>query len=457
MRAAVQTIEDQYDVVVVGGGPAGTTCGHLLAKKGHKVLIVEKEEHPRFRIGESLLPHSTKVWDELGLFDVFENGPYARKYGAWFDFADGAEPEYFYFGLDNPKRGDWAWNVERSWFDQILWNAAMDAGAQGVQNTEVTRFHVDGEGASARISGVDLTTADGQAKTVTARLTIDASGRLSLIGKLLGLRTPDPRLNMVAMYAHYEGSTLVTGKDAGTIGIIALADGWAWAIPFADGKISVGFVVRNTAFAARVKGRTPDDVFLDYVAETPAVHDRLGPDAVLSRAVETTANFSFRCSAVAGDGWVLAGDAGAFVDPVFSSGVHLAMEGSRRLARDADRALRKGSGLVPASAFGRYRRAQQRALKVFTRFIYKWYEDEYRWAFMRPPPNSAPVQFIKRKILRVLAGEVFQPWKVVPFMWTLEMMAKVNAAGVRRMNPQLPAPGEAPQVIPGRVAPAADA
>ena len=294
------SIESSYDVVIVGGGPAGTTCGHLLAKKGHSVLIVEKEEHPRFRIGESLLPHSTKVWDELGLFDVFENGPYARKYGAWFDFADGDDPEYFYFGHDNPKRGDWAWNVERSWFDKVLWDAALDAGARGIQNTEVTKFHVEGEGSAATISGVDLKTADGEMHSVKARLTIDASGRLSLIGKRLKLRTPDPRLNQVAMYAHYDNSTPVSGKDAGTIGIIATADGWSWAIPFADGKISVGFVVKNTAFAERVKGRTPHDVFQDYVAETPAVHNRLGPEAELSREVETTANFSSSSNLLSG-------------------------------------------------------------------------------------------------------------------------------------------------------------
>lgn len=457
MRAAVQTIEDQYDVVIVGGGPAGTTCGHLLAKKGHSVLMVEKDEHPRFCIGESLIPNTNGVWDELGLFEKFEDGPYTRKYGAWFDFADGADPEYFLFGGDEPQRGDWSWNVDRSWFDEVLWTSALEAGAQGVQNTEVTAFHVDGEGASARISGIDVKTADGQTKSISARLTIDASGRQSLIGKRLGLRTPDPRLNMVAMYAHYDGATVVEGRNKGTIAIIGIADGWAWAIPLLDGRISVGFVIRNSAFAKGVKGSSPQEIFTRYVDETPAIHNRLGPDATLSREVETTANFSFRCSALSGDGWVLAGDAGAFVDPVFSSGVHLAMEGSRRLARDAHKALSRGQGLVPGGAFSRYSREVRSALKVFSRFIYKWYDDEYRWAFMRPPPHSALVQLVKGRILRVLAGEVFVPWKVLPFMWALEMMAKLNAAGVRRMNPQLPAPGEAPSVVPGRTMPPAGA
>lgn len=444
-------VKDSYDVVIVGGGPAGTTCGHLLAKRGWDVLIVEKEEHPRFRVGESLLPHSTRVWDELGLFERFEAGPYARKYGAWFDFADGGGHEFFYFGEDTPKRGDWSWNVERSWFDTILWEAALEAGAQGIQNTEVTRFHMEGTDASAVIKGVDLRLQDGTERSVTARLTIDASGRQSLIGKMLGLRSPDPRLNMVASYAHYENMVPIEGKDAGTIGIVALADGWSWLIPFSDGKCSVGFVVRNTAYAAKVKGSTPTEVFENYASETGAVRDWLGPDVVMTRPVETTANFSFRCSAFAGQGWALAGDAGAFVDPVFSSGVHLAMEGSRRLVLDADRALRRRQeGLIPGSAFRSYERGTRSALKVFSRFIYKWYDNEYRWAFMRPPPNSKAVQIVKRKILRVLAGDVYQPWKVVPFMWALEVMARVNAAGVKRLNSELPAPGEAPKVVPGR-------
>jgi flavin-dependent dehydrogenase len=447
-------LQDSYDVVIVGGGPAGTTCGHLLAKRGWSCLILEKEEHPRFRIGESLIPHSTRVWDELGLFDRLEASKYARKYGAWFDFSDGTRPEFFYFGQDNPKRGDWAWNVERTWFDKMLWDAALEAGAQGVENTEVLRFHKEGDGPTARISGVDVRLPDGSERAITARLTIDASGRLSLIGKLLGLRTPDPKLNMVAMYAHYENAPMPEGKDAGTIGIVAVADGWSWLIPFRDGATSIGFVVRNTAFAERVKGSSPAAVFESYVRETPAVRDRLG-EAVISRPVETTANFSFRCSHLAGDGWVLAGDAGAFIDPVFSSGVHLAMEGSRRLVRDADKALRRNSDQVPGAAFARYGKSNRTALKVFSRFIYNWYDEEYRWAFMRPPPRSRLVQFVKRRILRVLAGNVYQPWRVVPFMWLLERMAKLNAAGVRRMNPELPAPGFAPQNMPGHEPPEA--
>ena len=126
------------------------------------------------------------------------------------------------------------------------------------------------------------------------------------------------------------------------------------------------------------------------------------------------------------------------------------MEGGRRLVLDADRALKKGSGALPAGAFARYERGSRTALRVFSRFIYKWYDEEYRWAFMRPPPRSPLVQLVKRRILRVLAGEVYSPWKVVPFMWLLERMAKVNAAGVRRMNAQLPPPGYAPAVVPGR-------
>ena len=447
----MQTLKNHYDVVVVGGGPAGTTCGHLLAKRGWDVLIVEKEEHPRFRIGESLLPHSTQVWDELGLFDRFEAGPFARKYGAWFDFAEGGGRESFYFGGDDPERGDWSWNVERSWFDNVLWEAAIEAGAQGTQNTEVIRFHTEGEGESAVIRGVDLKLQDGSERSVTARLTIDASGRLSLVGKLLRLRQPDPRLNMVASYAHYEGAAPIEGRDAGTIGIVATAHGWSWLIPLSGDKRSVGFVVRNSSYAARVKGSNPSEVFEKLVDETPAVRDWLGPDATMTRAVDTTANFSFRCSSMAGEGWVLAGDAGAFVDPVFSSGVHLAMEGGRRLVLDADRALRRRTeGLVPRRAFRSYEKGTRTALKVFSRFIYKWYDDEYRWAFMRPPPNSKAVRFVKKRILRVLAGDVYQPWRVVPFMWVLEMMAVVNAVGVKRLNSELPAPGMAPRLLPGR-------
>lgn len=447
-------IKDSYDVLVVGGGPGGTTVGHLLAKKGWDVLIVEKEQHPRWQIGESLLPYSTRVWDELGVWDTLEASAYERKYGAWFDFHEGHDPEAFWFGGDNPGRGDWAWNVERSWLDEMLWKAALAAGAQGAENTEAA-FLIEGSGVSAKVTGADLTLADGSTKRVTARLTVDAAGRTSVLGSALGIRRPDPKLNMMAMYGHYRGAQTFPGNLGGFISIIGIADGWGWAIPFHDGRISVGMVVRNTAFSERIKGRTPADVFAEYVAATPAITDRLGPDAVLDSEVRTTGNYSFRCDTSVGDGWAMVGDAGAFIDPVFSSGVHLAMEGGRRLVRDVDAALRKASsGLIPASRLARYAGDNKRALKVFSRFIYDWYDDEFRLAFMRPPPKSRAVQLVKTNMLRILAGDVYTPWKVLPWMYTLEFMAKLNAAGVKRMNGgALPPPGCVPAVVPGRDAP----
>lgn len=444
-------LKDSYDVVVVGGGPGGTTVGHLLAKRGWDVLVLEKAEHPRFMVGESLLPMSTQVWDELGVWETFDNSRYDRKYGAWFDFADGQDPEPFVFGGDAPKRGDWSWNVERAWFDEVLWNAAVAAGVDGRQNTAVTRFLTDGEGTSATVRGVEVETPDGP-KQVTARLTVDASGRQSLLGRQLGIRAADPKLNMTAMYAHYSGATLVPGQDAGTITILGTAWGWIWMIPFSTGDISVGIVVRSPEFAKRVKGRKPADVYDELLAEIPSVSQRLGPEATRTRDVETTANFSFRCAAHAGPGWALVGDAAAFVDPVFSSGVHLAMEGGRRLVLDVDRALRAGKQQVGAGDLKRYTDSQKRALTVFTRFIYDWYDDTFRLAFMRPPPSNPIVQFVKRRILRALAGDVYNPWKVIPYLWMLEKMSALNAMGVKQLNGgTLPAPGMAPSVVPGRV------
>ena len=432
--AATAEIRDEYDVIVVGGGPAGTTCANLLSTSGHAVLLLEKARHPRFCIGESLLPATTPVWDRLGITERFAAQGFVPKFGAYFCYADGEQPEYFHFPDAAGGRTGHAWEVQRSEFDKLLWDRAAEVGAQCVDLARVRRALVEGE----RVVGVELEHG-GQTRSVRARLVMDCTGRQTLLGKQLDLRQPDPFLDKIALFTHYDDVVRSTGEDQGTIGIIATSFGWMWFIPFAKGGASVGAVVGNRWFHDRkAAGADKDAIWAEVLETTPHVAARLC-GAEQTRPVEITANFQHRCSRLAGDGWVMVGDSGAFLDPVFSSGVHLAATGASLAADAAHRALR-GGRLPRAGDFARYERSIRGALKVFTRFIYAWYDPYFRLIFMHPPQNSRWVDWLKREIIAVLSGEVFRPWRVLPAINALILLGRLRQWGDNRSGRFLTAP-----------------
>ncbi|MCP4871951.1 MAG: NAD(P)/FAD-dependent oxidoreductase [Proteobacteria bacterium] len=412
------------DVVVVGGGPAGTTCAHLLAKAGFDVVVLERSRHPRFCIGESLLPCTTRVWERLGLIPKFEEAGFIQKYGAYFCFADGDDTEYFHFGNAAFAQAQHAYEVPRDQFDKVLWDAAVEAGAACFDQTRVTRFNTDGD----RITGVTVTTDDGE-HTISARLTLDCAGRATLLGKQLGLREPDPVLDQVALFAHYDDVILAADEDAGTIGIVATDWGWMWFIPFSGGRASVGAVAHSAQFKLwKKEGLDREGIWARILGEVRAVRGRVA-HATQSRPVEVKANFSFRCRELAGDGWVLVGDSGAFLDPVFSSGVHLAMCGAEQVADLAVRALR--GGRVPvARDFRPFERRSRAALAVFSKFIYAWYDDGFRKVFMQPPDRPG-VRLLKKHIISLLAGDVFNRAFALPPLYLLLFFARLGPPPTR--------------------------
>jgi len=410
---------EQYDAVVIGGGPAGTTFAHLLRRAGHAVLLVERERHPRFSVGESLLPATMPLWRRLGVQERFEKAGFVRKYGAYFCFADGEQPEYSHFPNASRWIADHSYEVRRAEFDQILWDAALETGIDARDETTAEEVVFAGD----RATGVTLRCADESRVTVRARLVADCSGRATLVGAQRALRVRDPELHRVALYCHYGDAIRSTGEDAGTIAVVAAPFGWMWLIPFADGGASVGAVLDRAWYGERRRtGADHDAIWDEVLAIVPAVSRRLR-GAPRTRPVEVTADFQYRLSELAGDGWVAIGDAGAFLDPVFSSGVHLAMTGAERASDAATRAL-AGGRLPVARDFARYARESRAQLDIYARFIYAWYDPAFRAVFMRPPHGRPGVAWLRREVVSVLAGSVTPAWRVWPAIGTLLFLAR---------------------------------
>jgi flavin-dependent dehydrogenase len=421
MATVTREVRQEYDAVVIGGGPAGTTFAHLLRRAGHAVLLVERGCHPRFSVGESLLPATMPLWQRLGVAERFEKAGFVRKYGAYFCFEDGARPEYSHFPNASRHIADHAYEVRRAEFDRILWDRALETGLDACDETPVEEVIFEG----GRAIGVRLRRADGRPAAVRARLVADCSGRSTLIGRQLAVRDRDPRLQMVALYCHYDDAIRSTGEDAGTIAVVATPFGWMWLIPFAGGAASVGAVIQRAWFSERRKaGRDNAAIWSEILSLVPAVSRRLS-GAVQSRPVEATADFQYRLRNLAGDGWVAIGDAGAFLDPVFSSGVHLAMTGAERASQAATRAL--ATGRLPVAAdFARYARQSRAELSVYAKFIYAWYDPAFRDVFIRPPQGKAAVEWLRREIVSVLAGAVTPSWRVLPAIGTLLLLARLR-------------------------------
>jgi flavin-dependent dehydrogenase len=358
-----------FDIAIVGGGPAGSTAGTLLAQKGWNVAIFEKEEFPRFKIGESLLPGSLCTFERMGVKEKIDRADVIVKYGGKIISACGTRSNRFLFSNVFRCQYPTAYQVERSMFDQLLLDHAAESGCRVSKGTRVTDLAFDADGVTIQAG----------ASRFRARYLIDCSGRHSLIGSRFKLRQNYPHLRKFSLYAHFEGVDREEGIDGTLTKMIRCKDRWIWMIPITAKKTSVGIVLDAEAFK-RMKLK-PETAYHKILQENPEV---IGQMLRAQRVTDVHAagDFSFRNKRFTGDRWVLAGDAAGFIDPVWSSGVFIAVLSGEKAADMLDRTLRDPHRR--AAEFARYERHLGRVMDLYLKFVSAWYTQEFAEVFFNP-------------------------------------------------------------------------
>src|SRR3954470_1211696 len=303
-----------YDVVVIGGGPAGATVATLLAKAGRRVLVVERGRFPRFHIGESLMPESYWAFERLGLLPKLKASNFVRKYSVQFVTATGKESQPFFFDEMNPHECSVTWQVVRSEFDQMMLENARAHGAEVWEQTNVVDVVLEESDTDdlPRATGVIVERGDddGQPRKIAAKVVVDATGTSTMLAKRLGIRATDPALKKASYFAHYKGGRRDEGKNEGATLVLSTAsnDGWFWYIPLPDDIVSVGVVGDIDRLVTQNKGKSPEQILDEEIKNCRGLDDRM-TNAQLVSPVHVIADFSYRASRCAGDGWVLVGDA----------------------------------------------------------------------------------------------------------------------------------------------------
>ncbi len=410
---SAESATDIYDAIIVGGGPGGSAAGSILAQAGKRVLILERERFPRFHIGESLIPYGNDVLRDIGVWEKLERAGFMPKLGAEFVLGNSKALVCVLFSRFLPCSHAQTFQVERARFDNILLEHAMEAGSEVWQEAKVESVNISDAGATV------LCRKDGEVHELRSRWFFDASGRDSLLGRTMGLPKDDFGLTKkFATFAHFHGVERNPAPTDGHITIVRLDFGWCWIIPLDAEKTSVGLVQTLEYF--KKTGLTPQENFEQVVKSTTELRRRLG-DAKRVSEYASAGDYSYRYLKNAGPRWMLIGDAAGFIDPIFSSGVMLALKSGQLAAQEMLRADRSGEPLS-LSAQSRYTKRVGKMCKVFLRMIQMFYDNRSFEVFMTP----IPIDSLLRAVNNLVAGNTDLGWRLRWQVWLFYLVCAVQ-------------------------------
>jgi flavin-dependent dehydrogenase len=404
------------DVIVIGGGPAGATAATLVADRGHAVTLFERERFPRYHVGESLIPETFWVLERLGILPTMREGVFVEKHSVQFVSEEGKLSAPFYFADYKDHESSRTWQVTRREFDHLLLGNARAKGVdvhEGVRVLEV--LFEDG-----RAVGVRTADEAGEERTVRARVVVDAAGQSTVIQDRLGLRQWDPDLKKAAIWTYWKGATRESGRDAGATLVLQLKDrkGWFWYIPLADDVTSVGVVADHEYLFQGRASKDPAAVYAEEVARCPGLVPRLA-GAERTEPFRVAKEYSYRSRQVAGDGWVLVGDALGFLDPLYSSGILLALK-SGALAADAIHAG-LAAGDTSAATLGAWGPGYLAGMNRMRKLVRAFYDGLNFGGVVRRHEDAKPL------ITDILIGDIFKP--DIDALWPLLEGAEAAADG----------------------------
>ncbi|HYV35744.1 MAG TPA: NAD(P)/FAD-dependent oxidoreductase [Gemmataceae bacterium] len=406
------------DVIVIGGGPAGSTVSTLIAQKGYRVELFEREHFPRFHIGESLIPQTYWVLKRLNMLPKMKGSHFVKKYSVQFITAKGRLSEPFYFVDHRPHESSQTWQVRRSEFDHLMLNNAKEHGVNVHEGVRVLEVLFEGQ----RAVGVRIQEENGKEREVRAKVVVDASGQSSVIMDRLKLREWDPVLKKGALWTYWKGALRDTGRDEGATLVIQTKakKGWFWYIPLHDDILSVGVVAAYDYLFKDRESKDLETIYFEEVAACPGLQPRIA-NAQRVEPFRAAKEYSYRATKAAGDGWALVGDAFGFLDPLYSSGVLLALKSGEMAADAITEGLAKGD--TSAAQLGKWEADFGRGMDRMRRLVCEFYDGFSFGRFVKKHPH------LKGFVTDVLIGDLFKD--DVDVLWPLidEMRAEPVSAG----------------------------